>query len=155
MDDRQLMQKAIDAARDGIARGQTPFGACIAKDGEVIIAAHNLVWAATDITAHAEIVTIREACKKLGTIKLGGCTIYSTTEPCPMCFSACHWAGLDRIVFGAEIADARAAGFGELSISNSRMKELGGATMTIEGGFMRKQAVELFEIWKALEAKPY
>ena len=113
-----------------------------------MVSAHNQVWSDTDITAHAEIVAIREACRKLGTVDLSGCVIYSTTEPCPMCFSACHWARLDRVVFGARIADAHAAGFNELSVSNEDMKRLGGSPMVIEADFMRAEARELFEEWK-------
>jgi len=72
------MRLAIEAARKGIAAGQTPFGACIAKDGRPVACCHNRVWKEMDITAHAEIAAIREACGKLGTVDLSGCVIYST-----------------------------------------------------------------------------
>lgn len=146
---RELMQMAIDKAREGIRAGQTPFGACIARDGQVVACAHNRVWASTDITAHAEVTAIREACERLGSISLAGCVIYSTCEPCPMCFSACHWAGLARIVYGASIEDARAAGFNELGISNERMRALGGSPVVAEGGFMREACAGLFREWTA------
>src|SRR6266516_4264518 len=94
--DPRFMWLAIEKAKEGIARGQTPFGACI--------------------TRHGEVVAIRQACKTLGTIDLSGCVIYSTCEPCPMCFSACHWARISTIVYGARIEDARASGFHELPI---------------------------------------
>jgi guanine deaminase len=149
MTDEELMRRAIAAARDGIENGQTPFGACIARDGQVVVAAHNNVWAGTDITAHAEIVAIRAACRKLGSVDLSGCAIYSTAEPCPMCFSACHWAKLERIVFGARIADAQAAGFGELTISNEQMKALGRSGVAIAGDFLRDECVALFALWSA------
>lgn len=127
--------------------GQSPFGACIARSGELVSCEHNVVWSTTDITAHAEIHAIREACRKLGTIDLSGCVIYSTCEPCPMCFSACHWARLSKIFYGASIQDAQASGFHELTIANSRLKELGGSPIEIAGDFLRIEAVALFQFF--------
>jgi guanine deaminase len=142
------MREAIAKARLGIAAGQSPFGACIAdRDGRVVACEHNVVWQSTDITAHAEVHAIRVACAKLGTIDLFGCTIYSTCEPCPMCFGASHWAHLDRIVFGAGIADAAAIGFQELSIPNETMKTLGDSPVDIVGGFLLAECRELFAEW--------
>ena len=138
------MRLAIDKAREGIEKGQSPFGACVARDGEMVSCAHNVVWLTTDITAHAEVQAIREACRKLGTVDLAGCVIYSTCEPCPMCFSACHWARISKIVFGARIADAHASGFHELEIANTRLKELGGSPVEIVGDFLREEALALF-----------
>lgn len=149
MPETRFMQMAIDKAREGIGAGQTPFGACIVRGGVPVACTHNRVWGTTDITAHAEIVAIREACRALGTIDLSGCEIYSTCEPCPMCFSACHWAGLSRIVYGARIADAQAGGFSELTLSNEQMKTLGGSPIAIEGGFMREPCAALFRDWLA------
>src|SRR5437588_11290140 len=100
MSHEHWMRLAIETARHGIEQGQTPFGACIVRGDDLIVASHNVVWQTTDITAHAEITALREACRALRTIDLSGCTIYSTCEPCPMCFSACHWARLDRTVYG-------------------------------------------------------
>ena len=144
MNDEKFMQMAIEKAQEGIDKGQTPFGACIVKDGKVIACQHNLVFEETNITSHAEIVTIREACRKLGTIDLSGSTIYSTTEPCPMCFSAIHWAKIDKIVFGTCIHDAKEAGFNELTISNEEMKEIGESPVQIIGDFMREENKEVF-----------
>ena len=143
------MRLAIEKTREGIRAGQTPFGACIvSSDGRVIACDHNVVWATTDITAHGEVNTIRVACKALGSIDLSGSTIYSTTEPCPMCFSAIHWAKISRIVYGASIADAQAAGFNELTIANTLMKEKGQSPVQIDGGCLREVCVSLFEEWK-------
>ena len=98
-----FMQLALDKAKEGVDNGQSPFGACIVKKGKVIACEHNIVWESTDITAHAEIHAVREANLKLNSIELSGCVIYSTCEPCPMCFTAIHWARIDRIYFGAGI----------------------------------------------------
>lgn len=147
MTDIELMRRAIEEARKGMAAGQTPFGACVAQGGDLVTVAHNQVWRDTDITAHAEIVAIRDACRRLHTVDLSGCTLYSTTEPCPMCFAASHWARISTIVFGTGIEDARRAGFSELTISNEQMKETGGSSTRIQGGFLRDEAVRLFEEW--------
>jgi guanine deaminase len=147
--DEQFMLLAIKKTREAIALGQTPFGACIVTpEGKVAACAHNVVWATTDITAHGEVNTIRLACQALSTIDLSGCTIYSTTEPCPMCFSAIHWAKIHRIVYGASIADAKEAGFNELTISNDLMKKEGGSPVLIDGGCLRAECVGLFREWK-------
>src|SRR5574341_2622213 len=119
------MQLAIKTAREGMAGGQTPFGSCIVRGGRVVACEHNGVWGQTDSTAHAEVQAIRAACRALKTVDLSGCDIYSTCEPCPMCFGAIHWAKLSTIVFGANVADAKALGFSELTISNQQMKDLG------------------------------
>ena len=147
MTDTDYMRLAIDICRRGIERGQSPFGAVIVRNGDVIAAAHNHVWLNTDITAHAEVCAIRDACRRLCTIKLTGCDIYSTTEPCPMCFSAIHWAGMRRIVFGCAISDAASAGFSELSISNQQMKSQGGSPLQIAAPLLRDECAELFQLW--------
>jgi tRNA(Arg) A34 adenosine deaminase TadA len=148
MQDETFMRLAIDACRRGIAAGQTPFGACIVRGSEIIVATHNHVWINTDITAHAEVCALRDACRRLKSIKLDGCTIYSTTEPCPMCFSAIHWAGMDRIVFGASIVDAKEAGFSELALSNEHMKAVGGSPVMVVQGVLRGECMALFEEWR-------
>ena len=141
------MRLAIAKAREGIAAGQTPFGACIERHGQVISCEHNAVWQTTDITAHAEIHAIRQACRSLSSIDLSGCVIYSTCEPCPMCFSACHWARISRIVYGANIQDALRIGFNELEIPNMLLKKLSASAVEIVSDFLREEAVALFQLF--------
>jgi tRNA(Arg) A34 adenosine deaminase TadA len=149
MNDEHWMRLAIETSRRGIEAGQSPFGAVIVKGDELVVAAHNVVWLETDATAHAEVNAIRLACRKLGTIDLRGCRIYSTTEPCPMCFAACHWAKLDQIYFGTSIPDANASGFSELFISNQQMKDQGRSPIGITPNVLRDEAAELFRLWQA------
>ena len=78
MSDDEWMRIAIAEALKGVEAGQTPFGAAIVRDGQLVVAAHNLVWKTIDSTAHAEVVAIRNACAISHTIDLRGCTIYST-----------------------------------------------------------------------------
>lgn len=152
----KFMRLAIEKAREGIKAGQTPFGACIVKDDKVICTEHNVVWDTTDITAHGEVNAIRVACKKMDAIDLTGCQIYSTCEPCPMCFSAIHWAKIDTIIFGASIQDAADAGFNELYINNQQMKEIGKSPLTIIPNFMQDECIELFSEWGSqLDKKAY
>jgi tRNA(Arg) A34 adenosine deaminase TadA len=152
-DNKEYMRMAIQKCMEGIKKGQSPFGACIVKAGRVISCVHNVVWKTTDITAHAEVTAIREACKKLKTIDLSGCELYSTCEPCPMCFSAIHWAKINAIYFGARIRDAQHLGFSELTISNRRMKKLGSSPVKVVENFLRDEALEVFRVWSGQTRK--
>ncbi len=102
-----------------------PFGAVIAKGNRVIAVASNSVLKSKDPTCHAEMNAIRIAAKKLKSPFLTGLDIYSTTEPCPMCFAAIHWAQISRVFFSTVIADVKRLGFNELTVSNRQMKSLG------------------------------
>lgn len=147
--DMDYMRMAIAAANAGVAEGESPFGACIVRQGEVLACVSNRVWKDADSTAHAEVVAIREACRKTKSIDLSGATIYSTCEPCPMCFGACHWAKLAKIYFGASIADAMDLGFSELTFSNQKMKDEGGSPLEIHPGLLREECLEIFRRWSA------
>jgi guanine deaminase len=143
-----FMSLAIAKAREGIAAGQSPFGAVIVRDGSVVAATHNTVWRDTDPTAHAEVNCIRSAARALAAIDLGGCEMFSTCEPCPMCLSAIHWSKIDRVVYGATIADAAAAGFCELHVDARALAEMGRSPLKVESGLLREQCAELFKQWR-------
>src|SRR5512136_1304281 len=153
---RGPMLKALAEARKNLVRADGgPFGAAIVKDGRVVAVARNTVLR-DDATAHAETNAIRKASKKLRTFDLSGCEIYSTTEPCPMCFGAIHWARIGTVYFGAGIADAGRAGFHELRISNARLKALGRSRIRLVPRFMRAECLALFEAWMAKPGRsPY
>jgi len=107
-----FMKKAIDAAYEGIRSVDgEPFGAIIVKDGQVIATGHNEVVENQDPTAHAEIVAIRKACQLLNRIDLSDCLLYTTCEPCPMCYGAIHWSKIPTVYFGATKDDATNIGF--------------------------------------------
>lgn len=142
-----FMQLALDKAKEGVDKGQSPFGACIVRDGDVISCEHNIVWESTDITAHAEVHAVREANRRLNSIDLSRCVIYSTCEPCPMCFTAIHWARISKIYFGAGIEDAKRFGFNELTVSNELLRNHGGSKVESEGGLLKDKCIELFEYW--------
>lgn len=151
----KFIKRAFKLALLGAKKGQSPFGAIIVKDGKIIAEAHNEVWKDTDITAHAEIVAIRKACKKLKTIDLSGCHIFSSCEPCPMCFSAIHWAKIDVVVYANTIGDAMEYGFNEMPISNRTLKNYGRLKTLIIGNFYRGEGLKVFEYWRKKNGKAY
>jgi guanine deaminase len=154
--DEAWMREALAVAREGIAAGQTPFGCCIVREGRLLARAHNEVWLLGDITAHAEVTALRRACAATRAVHLEGATVYSTTEPCPMCFAACHWAAVKRVVYGARIPDALGAGFRELTISAEDMGRLGGSPLQVRAGVLARDAEQLFKEWHASgRAKTY
>ncbi len=113
-----FMALAFQEAQEGIDQGEGgPFGAVIVKDGEVVASGHNEVLKTNDPTAHAEMVTIRKASAKLKAFHLQGCTLYVTGEPCPMCFSAIHWAHLDAVYYVTTKREAAAIGFDDTLIT--------------------------------------
>jgi tRNA(Arg) A34 adenosine deaminase TadA len=110
--DEILLREAIRLSREPMLAGEGgPFGAVVARDGEILGRGWNQVTTARDPTAHAEVVALREACRRLGDHRLGGCVLYASCEPCPMCLAAAYWARVDRLVFAATRDDAAAAGF--------------------------------------------
>src|ERR1700683_640398 len=110
--DSRCMERAIQLSLENVRSGRGgPFAAVVAKDGEIIAEAANRVTATNDPTAHAEIVAIREACRKLGHFELTGCDIYTTCEPCPMCLGAIYWARPARVYFANTQSDAAKIGF--------------------------------------------
>lgn len=147
------MRLAIKEARKNLKTMHGgPFGACVVKGRRVLAVARNTVLK-NDATHHAEINAIRAASKKLKTYDLSGCVIYSTTEPCPMCFSAIHWAKIVRIYYGTRIKDVKRLGFNEMIISNAMMKKMGGSKVGIVQGFLKKECMGLLRDWERLENK--
>src|SRR5690554_6735630 len=98
---QRYMKLALDEAVTAYHKEEVPIGALIVKEGEVIARAHNLKETKKDGTAHAEILAIQEACRKLGTWRLDGCELYVTIEPCPMCAGAMVQSRIKRLIIGA------------------------------------------------------
>lgn len=148
-----FMQKAIDLSLDGMNSDDGgPFGAVIVKGGEIIAQGNNQVTSENDPTMHAEIVAIREACKKLNTFDLSGCTLYTSCESCPMCLGAIYWAHLDRVYYANTKEDAAQIGFDdafiyeELSLDKNKRKLL-------MQQMSRREAIEVFQKWEEKEDK--
>ena len=144
----ELMQLAVEKCREGIVAGQSPFGCAIAQGDKVIAVAHNTVLKTTDITAHAEIVAIREACTAIDAIHLEDALVATTCEPCPMCMAALHWARVREVHFGATIQDADDAGFNELSLAAADLLSQGGSAVQLVSGTGASACRDLFAFWK-------
>ena len=99
--DEYFMRKALTEAQAAFDEGEIPIGAVVVCKGQIISRAHNLTERLHDVTAHAEMLAITAATNQLGGKYLTDCTLYVTIEPCPMCASACGWAQLARVVYGA------------------------------------------------------
>ena len=108
--DETFMRRALREAQRGLAKDEVPVGAVLVRDGQLIARAHNLPIHLKDPSAHAEILALRRAARKLGNYRLTGCTLYVTIEPCAMCAGAIVHARLKRVVFGTRDPKAGASG---------------------------------------------
>lgn len=118
-----LMQRAIALAVENVRAGRGgPFAALVVREDQILAEGTNRVTSLNDPTAHAEIIAIREACRKLGHFELRGCEIYATCEPCPMCLGAIYWARPAKIYFGSTAADAAKIGFDDSLIYKEMSK---------------------------------
>lgn len=100
MDDNYYMGLALAEARKAYAMGEVPIGAVLVIDGAVLASAHNMRETWRDATAHAEMIVIQQACRKLRRWRLTGATLYVTIEPCPMCAGALVMSRIDRLIYG-------------------------------------------------------
>ena len=154
MPNSRFMEVALKEAYLGLERGDGgPFGACIVRGGKVIARGHNEVVKTSDPTRHAEVCAIQRASRKIGSPHFVRCDIYSTTEPCVMCFAAINWAQIRQVYFGTSVRDVRRLGFNELVISNRRLKSLGGGHTEIVPRFMKTECEELLDFWRRLPGK--
>ncbi len=144
--DERNMRVAIQKTLDGIAAGQSPFGACLVRDGEILAVTHNTVPREGDITRHAEIDAVREACRKIGSMDLSRSVLYATATPCAMCFTSAEIAGVDRIVIGVGPEDFRAY-FPSASRTPTFRIQPGTTESGIEivGGVLREECLALFK----------
>ncbi len=143
----RLMQEAIRMAAEGVARGDGgPFGAVVVKDGEIVGRGWNRVVADNDPTAHAEMVAIRDAARRLGRWSLEGCQLYTSCEPCPMCLSAAYWAHIAHIYFAADEADAAAVGFDDCAIRRELALPCDIRRLPREQ-LLREAALKVFDAW--------
>ena len=147
MNDKELMLRAISLSEDSVKNGGGPFGAVIARNGEIVAEAANRVTIDCDPTAHAEVSAIRKAAKALGTFDLRGCSIYTSCEPCPMCLGAIYWARLDKIFYANDRKDAAATGFDDDFIYKELELKSEYRTKPSEI-ILRKEALRAFDMWR-------
>jgi guanine deaminase len=149
-----FMRRAVDEVLARLeAMDGGPFGACLVRGEAVLAVAHNTVLKDRDPTCHAEMQVIRLAARQLRSYDLSGCEIYSTTEPCPMCFAAIHWARLDRLIYGTTIMEVAQLGFNEMTIDNRQMQNLGGSPVAIYPGYLADECRQLLTKWAQLPGR--
>lgn len=152
MTQEELMRKAIELSKENVANGGGPFGAVIAKDGEIIATGVNRVTSQCDPTAHAEVSAIRSAASLLGTFDLSGYEIYTSCEPCPMCLGAIYWARLDKMYYGNNKADAKQIGFDDSFIYDELALKPSERKLPSEV-LLHDEAIKAFKAWTEKEDK--
>jgi len=150
---RIFMSRAIELAKKGVnSNAGGPFGAVIVKNGKIIAEGFNKVTSKNDPTAHAEVVAIRKACKKLNSFQLDDCIIYTSCEPCPMCLGAIYWARPKKVFYASTREDAAKIEFDDEFIYNEISKEINGRQISFIN-IMRDDASTVFKSWMEKENK--
>ncbi len=142
----KFMLRAIELSIKSANSTGGPFGCVVVKDNKIISEGSNKVTFSNDPTAHAEIVAIRDACKKLNTFNLSGCDIYTSCEPCPMCLSAIYWSHIDNIYYANTRDDAKKINFDDSMIYSEFLKEIKDRKIRMKQ-MLRDEALEAFNIW--------
>ena len=142
-----FMLRAIELSINSVNTAGGPFGCVIVKENKIIAEGSNKVTSSNDPTAHAEIVAIREACKKLNTFNLTGCDLYTSCEPCPMCLSAIYWSHIDNIYYANTREDAKKIEFDDSFIYLEISKKIEERNIPMKQ-LLRKEALEAFELWE-------
>ncbi|WP_106495066.1 nucleoside deaminase [Lentibacillus sp. Marseille-P4043] len=109
----KFMERAIELATENVQEGGQPFGAVLVKNGHLVAEGVNELHKRFDVSAHAEMLAIRRAQKKMHTTVLEGYTMYASGEPCPMCLTAMSFAGIDQVYYCNSVDDAVDAGLGK------------------------------------------
>ncbi|MBV1924369.1 MAG: nucleoside deaminase [Flavobacteriaceae bacterium] len=148
-----FMQKAIDLAKKSMNSNEGgPFGAIIVKEGKIIAEGNNKVTSSNDPTSHAEIVAIRNACKKLNSFQLTDCIIYTSCEPCPMCLGAIYWARPKKVYYACTKKDAAQINFDDQFIYDEIDSSITNRSISFEN-INRDEAKKIFDQWILKEDK--
>lgn len=151
-----FMRRAIALSREHMeANHGGPFGAVIVMDGKIVGEGWNQVTGANDPTAHAEVVAIRDACRRLGRFDLRGAVLYTSCEPCPMCLAATYWARIDRLYYANTQADAAAIDFDDAFLYRELALPMEKRSLKCEQ-ILRDEAQQVFQAWTVKPDKvPY
>jgi guanine deaminase len=151
--DKQYLERAIELSRLGIIDGHGgPFGCVIVKSDTIVGEGCNQVTSSNDPTAHAEVVAIRDACRRLNTYQLTGCDVYASCEPCPMCMGAIYWARPARVIYANTKQDAAVIDFDDDFIYKEINTPMADRKIPFLH-FPHALAKEVFEQWRALDNK--
>jgi tRNA(adenine34) deaminase len=143
----QFMRAALEMARRGMAAGGPPVGACLTRGTELLAKGHNSVIGELDITAHAEMVVIRAACRELRQLQLEDCVLYVTVQPCPMCLTAAYYAGIHTIIYGASIATLDRITGNELCTPPAELFAGQAEQPVLTGGVLAQECDALLAAW--------
>lgn len=151
-----FMRRAIELSESSVDAAGGPFGAVIVRDGEIIAEGTNRVTLDNDPTAHAEVRAIREACDRLNTFDLGGCEIYASCEPCPMCLGAIYWARIRRVYYANTREDAARLRFSDEDIYDEMARSLSERRIVSLVRVPSARARDAFERWtRKQDRTPY
>jgi guanine deaminase len=143
----RFLRESVRVAARSVETGGGPFGCLVVGEGRVLARASNRVTELGDPTAHAEILAIREACRILGRFQLGGCEVYCSSEPCPMCLGAIYWARPAAVYFANPRAVAAAAGFDDGWMYEELAREPADRSIRMRKLDVEHPAVP-FELWR-------
>jgi tRNA(Arg) A34 adenosine deaminase TadA len=144
----EFMRAAIRLSLEKMRRNDGgPFGAVVVRHGKIVGRGWNRVTSTNDPTAHAEIMAIREACRRLKTFRLDDCELYASCEPCPMCLAAVYWARMGKIFFAGTRRDAAAVGFDDDLIKREVSRPVSRRKIPMKQ-LQRKDALKVFAEWK-------
>lgn len=150
---KEFMKEAIRLSLENMQKNAWgPFGAVIVKEGKIVGRGRNQVTSSNDPTAHGEVVAIRDACKNLWTFDLEGCEIYTSCEPCPMCYGAISRARLNKMYYANTEHDAAAIGFDDSAFREDVKKDLTQRSVPVEQ-ICHDEALEVFKEWTAKQDK--
>ena len=152
MNNIDFMNRAIELSINNIKNNGGPFGCVIVHNNKIIAEGVNRVTSNNDPTAHAEIVAIREACKKLNTFNLQGTQLYTSCEPCPMCLSAMYWAHIDKIFYGNSRNDAAKINFDDKFIYDEFKVKMSHRKIPLVQ-LSSDYAIKAFKLWEEEENK--
>ena len=142
------MRRAIELSLENVKSGRGgPFAAVVVRGSEIIAEGTNQVTAMKDPSAHAEILAVRDACRKLQDFQLTGCEIYSSCEPCPMCLGLIYWARPERIFYATTAEDAAAIGFDDSRIYRELKAPREARSIPMEQ-ILRDEALAAFQAWQ-------
>lgn len=153
MSNKKLMERAIQLSEVHMLKGHGgPFGSVVTRKGKIVAEGWNQVLSTNDPTAHAEVMAIRKASKKLKSFDLSDCEIYTSCEPCPMCLAAIYWARIKKIYFANSRKDAAKINFDDDAFYREIKKKISDRKIPMIQ-LSRNEAQQVFKKWQLLPQK--
>lgn len=146
-EEQRFLREAIALARANVEAGGRPFGAVVVRDGEIIAAGVNGIVGSNDPTAHAEMEALRAASRRLGSPDLGGCAVYASGHPCPMCMAAMRLAGVTRVAYAYSNDEGAPFGLSTARIYEELARPFAEQSMAISHVPVRPEGPDLYEEW--------